>query len=70
MDPWLQRFLQGFSFHIDYRALRYIAVCAFAIVGALLGAYLSGGDTAWIILSGAGFYIAGCLVVWAKYRDM
>jgi hypothetical protein len=37
-------------------------------VGALLGAYLSGGEAAWIILFGAGFYITGRLLVWAKYR--
>jgi hypothetical protein len=68
MNPWIHRFLQGFSFHINYRTLRYIAVCAFALVGALLGAYLSRGDAAWIILSGAGFYSAGRLLVWVKYR--
>jgi hypothetical protein len=68
MHPWIHRFLQGFSFHINYRTLRYIAVCAFALVGALLGAYLSRGDVTWVILFGAGFYIAGRLVVWAIYR--
>ena len=68
MHPWINWFLQGFSFHIDYRTLRYIAVCAVALVGALIGAFVSGGDAAWIILFGAGFYIAGRLVVWLKYR--
>jgi hypothetical protein len=68
MNPWLQRFLQGFSFQVNYPVIRYVAVCAFALAGALLGAYLSGGEAAWIILFGAGFYIAGRLLVWAKYR--
>jgi len=68
MNPWLQRFLQGFSFQVNYPVIRYIAVCAFTLAGALLGAYLSGGEAAWIILSGAGFYVTGRLVVWAKYR--
>jgi hypothetical protein len=68
MHPWLQRFLQGFSFQVNYPVLRYVAVCAFALAGAVLGAFLSRGDAAWIILFGAGFYIAGRLVVWVLYR--
>jgi len=67
MHPWLHRFLPGFSFQVNYPVLRYIAVCAFALAGALLGAVFSRGDATWIILSGAGFYIAGRLVVWVNY---
>lgn len=68
MHPWLHRFLQGFSFQANYPVLRYIAVCAFALAGALLGAVLSRGDVTWIILFGAGFYIAGRVVVWLMER--
>jgi len=68
MHPWLRRFLQGFSFQINYQTLLYIAVCFVALAGALIGSLASGGDLTWIILSGAGFYIAGRLFMWVKFR--
>lgn len=64
MHPWIRRFLAGFSFRINYRALIYIGVCAVA----LLGAYVSNGAVRYVVLFGAGFYIAGLLAVWTYDR--
>jgi hypothetical protein len=61
--------MSGFSFQINYPVLRYIAVCAGALVGALTGAVLSGGDVTYILLFGAGFYIIGEIIVWVNYRS-
>ena len=68
VNTWLQRFLQGFSFAVNYPVLRSLAVCAGALAGAVIGAFLSNGDMTWVIVFGAGFYIIGRLVVWAIYR--
>ena len=68
MNPWLQRFIQGFSFQIYYPTLVYITICIVALVGALIGSLVSDGNLIWIIIFGAGFYIAGRIVAWVKYR--
>ncbi len=69
MHPLIQRFLQNFSFRINYRVIRYIIVCAVALAAAMVGAWVSDGDLAWIILAGTGCYIAGRIVVWIFFRE-
>ena len=69
MHPLIQRFLQNFSFRINYRVIRYIIVCAVALAAAMVSAWVSNGDLAWIILAGAGCYIAGRVVVWILFRE-
>jgi hypothetical protein len=68
MNSWLQRFLQGFRFQVNYPVLRYLAVCAGALAGAIIGAFLSNGDMTRVIVFGTVFYIIGRLVVWLIYR--
>jgi hypothetical protein len=67
MHPRLRRFLDGFSYQINYKALLLIAVNAAALAGALIGAFVF-QDMAAIILLGGGFYLAGRLLIWAKFR--
>lgn len=52
----------GFVFRINYRVLVYVAVCAVALAGALTGAFLPDGDVTWVILRGAGAYVAAYIV--------
>jgi|GEM_PF-1175388 hypothetical protein len=68
MHPWLRRFLAGFRFEIDYRALIYLVIYTGALAGAVLGAIISNGDITYVLLFGAGFYIAGRLAALLKYR--
>ena len=68
MHPWLRKFLAGFSFEINYRELIYLGIYTVALAGAVLGAVISNGDSTYILLFGAGFYIAGRLVALVKYR--
>ncbi|MCU0629734.1 MAG: hypothetical protein MUF37_01095 [Methanoregulaceae archaeon] len=69
MDPWLDRFLRGFSFRINYPVLRYLVVCGAALTGAVAGAFISGGDITWTLIFAFGFYIIGRLLLWIRYRE-
>lgn len=68
MHPRLRRFLAGFSFEVNYRALIYLGIYTGALAGAVLGAVISNGDSTYVLLFGAGFYIAGRLAALVKYR--
>ena len=66
--PWLQKFLAGFRFEIDYRALIYLGIYTGALAGAVLGALISNGDSTYVLLFGVGFYIVGRLAALLKFR--
>jgi len=69
MNNLLQRFFGNFHFRVNKKVLLYIAVNFAALAGAIIGAFVSGGDMMYIIISGCGFYIAGRIVVWMFFRN-
>ena len=64
----MQKFLAGFSFEINYRALIYLGIYTGALAGAVLGAVISNGDSTYVLLFGVGFYIVGRLAALLKFR--
>jgi len=69
MNPWLDRLVRGFSFRIQVSVLRYLVVCAGALAGAMLGAFISGGDVTFVVIGGGLAFIFGRAFLWIWYRE-
>ncbi len=58
----------SFHFKINWATLRYIVVCAVALVGALFGQFVL-GDYELAILLAFGGYIVARVLLWVIYKE-